>query len=218
LENIMTKTRKTPTITDVYVQFDVERVHCEGVAEHVRPLGADVPPGWRPAWTYVGPADDDGALQSVEVCISPEDYERIVEGCRRSDTQEARNEALRAQVEAAAAEAAQDVLLRRLGLKGNLPRELVKNAMATPEQWAELEKKTEGDISIEELVRVGGLRELGVSPDQFQDWAFLRADTFDEAWAVELQQEKDKATAPYRAYLEKWLLIVADSVIPRWYP
>ncbi len=191
----MTTRRTTPAITGTYVQFIVGGVHCEGVADRVLPLGAVVPPGWHPAGTYVEPADDDGALQSAEVYISPEDYQRIV-----SSRPKGPHADLHEHIAAVKAQVTREVIESRHRWLRDVcvPGWYVQNVVApTPEQLAALVANADGDFTAEDLVNAGCLPGLGSPADQFQEWAFCPADPFDEAWAEELEREKARATAPY---------------------
>lgn len=194
-----------------FVQFEVGGVRCEGMAEHTLPAGGVVPPGWRLACAYVGPADDDGALQSIDVLISPEDRARMVGEHRLADTPAARQEALCEHIIVVEAKVTREVIERRHRRlrSAYVPGWYVRNIVApTPEQWATLETNADGDFTAEDLVNVGCLPELGAPAGQFQEWLFLQADVFDEARAEELDREKAKETAPYRRYLEQEPLAV----------
>lgn len=176
---------------------------CEGMVEQVIRVGGHVPPGWSSAWVYEEPADDDGALQSVEVFISLEDRERLLSRCRRPAGDAATNEALRDHIDLLSAEqhmVAIDALRARLR-QHRLPREWVENAYGpTQEQWARLDVDSDGLVGVESLARTGCVTEFGLGDCFPREWIVEQRE-FEEA-REGLESRIAAATAPYRRYLE----------------
>lgn len=175
---------------------------CDGLVEQVVRVGEPVPHGWSPAWTYEEPADDDGALQSVHVYISPDDRRRIISPRRRADVSEAHEKAIKDHVDRLTEATRVSLDLRYRGLGGAVvPFEVVENILApSAEQWAVLTVR-DGMATYESLVNAGCIPKFG-GGSNFSLWALAPADEVDEAWVEKMDREIAKVTAPYPCYLE----------------